>query len=369
MRILNVSAFFPSHGGGVEIVAAELAAALSRRGHDSRLTGAAFDPVPTEGVVQPVPLACVDPLEKWAGLPMPLPTATARETLKQELRAADAVIIHDALYATSQLARRYAEQLGKPWILMQHIGAIRYTNRLMRHALSVANRLVTQPMLERAPQAVFISDTVRRYFSSGRYRSAPELLFNGIDKARFYPVREALPMRARPRLLFVGRFVEKKGLAVLRAFAQRRPDCDLLMVGGGPIDPTRWGLENIAVLGRKGRTELAELYRSCDALVLPSVGEGFPLVVQEAMACGLLIFCGSETAEADPGASAFMLGIEIDLADPQATASRLSERLDAASRGVQKMAAEYACQTYDWDRNAVWLEHRLLFIASAVRAL
>ena len=293
---------------------------------------------------------------------MPLPAASAREALVREVRAADAVVIHDALYATSQIARHYAERLAKPWVLVQHIGAIPYSNCLLRQALTAANRLVTRPMLESAPQAVFISDTVRRHFSQSCYRTPPELLFNGIDKAVFYPPDDALAARARPRLLFVGRFVEKKGLAVLRAFAQLRPDCDLLMVGSGPIDPTRWGSENIAVLGRKGRGELAELYRSCDALVLPSVGEGFPLVVQEAMACGLPVFCGSETAEADPGATAFMHGVVIDLADPQGTASRLSEHLGAASAGVQRKAAEYAARTYDWDHNAAWLERRLLVI-------
>ena len=46
MRILTVSAFFETHGGGIEIVAGALASALAQRGHDSRLTGAAFDAAP-----------------------------------------------------------------------------------------------------------------------------------------------------------------------------------------------------------------------------------------------------------------------------------------------------------------------------------
>src|SRR5207244_5280709 len=85
----------------------------------------------------------------------------------------------------------------------------------------------------------------------------------------------------RRNLLFVGRFVEKKGLAAIRAMAAAKPEWDFWLAGGGPIDPRSWELPNVKVLGRKSREELAELYRAADAPVLPSVGEGFPLVVQE----------------------------------------------------------------------------------------
>ena len=44
---------------------------------------------------------------------------------------------------------------------------------------------------------------------------------------------------------------------------------------------------------------LAELYRASDVFVLPSQGEGFPLVVQEALACGLPVVCGDESTGAD----------------------------------------------------------------------
>ncbi|MCB2089568.1 MAG: glycosyltransferase family 4 protein [Sphingomonadaceae bacterium] len=365
MRILTVSAFFPSHGGGVEIVAGELANALARRGHESRLTGAAFDIAPQDEAAIPVPITCTDPVERFAGLPMPLPSRAARQQLAEEIEAADALVIHDALYASSQLARRHADRLGKPWMLIQHIGAIPYNSAMLRLVLGVANRLVTRPMLERAPQAVFISDTVRRYFAGANWASSPHLLFNGVDIALFHPPATPRKAQPRPQLLFVGRFVEKKGLAVLREFAALRPDCDVLLAGGGPIDPAGWQLPNIHVLGRKSRAELAALYRQSDALLLPSVGEGFPLVVQEAMASGLPVFCGEETAAADPDASAFLHGIAIDLRDPGATALRLSEALDQAQLGIQQEAASYAARAYDWDRNAEWIEQRLAALGLA----
>lgn len=367
MRILTVSSFFETHGGGLEIVAGALAGALVRRGHDSRHAAARLGPVPADDHVRRIALTARDPLEAVTGLPMPLPDAEARRQLEREVRAADALIIHDALYVTSQLARRYARRHGKPWILIQHIGGIPYQRLALRAALVLANRLVTRPTLAAAPQAVFISDTVRSQFTDVRFARPPALMFNGVDGAMFHPAPDDDARRAvraglglatdRPQLLFVGRFVEKKGLAALRELGSLRPDCDLLLAGSGPIDPASWNLANVRLLGRKSHAELAALYRAVDALVLPSVGEGYPLVVQEAMASGLPVYCGLDSALADPEAAAFHHGIAVEPANPAATARKLAAVLpERPLAGADWAAAAYARRRYDWDANAERIE-------------
>ncbi|MCU0948426.1 MAG: glycosyltransferase [Porphyrobacter sp.] len=366
MRILTVSSFFESHGGGLEIVAGALARALAARGHDSRHAAAALSPTPKDGGVQRIALAAHDPLEAMTGLPMPLPHRAARQELEDEVRAADAVVIHDALYANSQLARRYSQRHRKPWIVIQHIGAIPYRSPALRAALAAANRLVTRPTLRAASQVVFISDTVQCQFADLDFARPPELMFNGVEGALFRPLeqaaRRALRQRlgwpeGRPQLLFVGRFVEKKGLAALRALAVLRPDCDIVMVGSGPIDPAGWHLPNLRLPGRKSHRELAELYAAADALVLPSVGEGYPLVVQEAMASGLPVYCGLDSALADPDAAPFLTGIAVDPMAPEATARSFAQAISAVPLpAADEAAAAYARSRYDWDRNAAWIE-------------
>lgn len=375
MRILTVSAFFESHGGGVEIVAGALARALARRGNDCRITGAGFDAAPQDEAVTAIALSMRDPLEPHLGLPMPLPGRKVRRRLHEEIAAVDSVVIHDALYATSVLAALIATKLGKPWVLVQHIGAIPYRSALLRGALHMANTLVTRHMLARAPQAFFISETVQRQFARVGYRREPALMFNGVNAALFrLPVAdEAMTLRRsfglakdRLQLLFVGRFVEKKGLAALSALARQRADCDLLIVGSGPLDPAEWELPNARVLGRLDRDYLARLYRTVDALVLPSMGEGYPLVVQEAMASGLPVYCGMDSATADPDAAAFLHGIEVDPRDPIATANRLAAALERHPPVRNPAAAHYAASRYDWDANAARVEQALLEAAAGI---
>jgi glycosyltransferase involved in cell wall biosynthesis len=195
------------------------------------------------------------------------------------------------------------------------------------------------------------------------------LLFNGVDGERFRPakssaereqLRAGLGASADERLiLFVGRMVEKKGLPAVRAIAAQSPGCRFLLVGSGPIDPQSWGLANVAPLGKLPPERLAELYRAADALILPSVGEGYPLVVQEAMASGVPILCGMDSAEADPGASRFLHGLEVDPDDPDGTAARFCAMLSTLAPGGDAAEAAYARRTYDWDANAERLEAML----------
>lgn len=369
MRILNVSAFFESHGGGIELVAGNLARALAKRGHACTWAAAALDTAPAGPLIAVEPLAARDPLERLFGLPMPLPNLRAAARLWRAVRHHDAVIVHDALYASSLIALAAARRWNKPVALIQHIGIIPYRSPLLKLAMASADRLVTRPILRRAANPVFISDTVRRQFADLRFRKPPVLLFNGVDSKRFRPAQSPLErneLRAKlgfmadeQVVLFVGRMVEKKGLMAVKEIALQRPQSRFLLIGPGPISPESWGLPNVKALGKMNPENLAQVYRAVDALILPSVGEGYPLVVQEAMASGLAVLCGIDSAEADPDASQFLHGLLVDPEDPKATARRFCSALEQLPEGGNLAAVEYVRQTYNWNTNAERLEEIL----------
>src|SRR5207237_9060739 len=98
--------------------------------------------------------------------------------------------------------------------------------------------------------------------------------------------------------------------------AQELPQAQWIFAGWGPLDPAHWGLAHVAVHRNLSQAQLAPLYQAADLLVLPSVGEGFPLVVQEAMACGTPALVGDETAAGCPEAGAVLLHQSLTGEDP-----------------------------------------------------
>lgn len=363
LRILTVSHFFESHGGGIERVAGQLCRQFESMGNDVAWAASDSDPAPNEGF-ETVALACVNPTEKVTGLPMPLPRPRAIAELRRQVRRSDAVVVHDALYVTSIVAVLLAKSCGKRVVLIQHIAGIPFASRSLSLLVSFANLAITRPMLWAADALVFVSDTVRRDLLGTPARHPFKLLFNGVDGRIFHPaenpvsVPDALsgvpdPSGSR-RILFVGRYVEKKGMAVVRALAASRPELMFFLVGSGPIRPSEWAVANVHDLGAQDPRALADLYRWADLLLLPSVGEGFPLVVQEAMACGLPVICGEPTDRADPAAAAWLRGVAIDLADPDGSARRCAAAIDGLAPSPEELSvmARYALERYRWEAMA-----------------
>jgi glycosyltransferase involved in cell wall biosynthesis len=105
-----------------------------------------------------------------------------------------------------------------------------------------------------------------------------------------------------PRLLFVGRLLEWKGLAVaLRAVSsirQHYPDLRFVIVGDGPARSElvrlsdKLGLADLVEwAGWRPQRELDEYYRGADLLLFPSMRDSGGTVVLEALAHGVPVLC------------------------------------------------------------------------------
>ena len=120
-----------------------------------------------------------------------------------------------------------------------------------------------------------------------------------VDVEAFHPAPQ--PRRGgKLVILFVGRIVAEKGIALIAETARRlhpgQPGIEWWFAGEGPLEQELAGAARsgvpIKLLGYLGRTELAEAYRRSDMLVLPSVSrpgweELFGIAVIEAYASGL----------------------------------------------------------------------------------
>jgi glycosyltransferase involved in cell wall biosynthesis len=363
MRIALCTHYYPAHRGGIELVAGEIAARLAAA-HGAEITWHASDcdPPPSIPGVACVPAKSWNAIERRIGIPYPVWTPAALRAVARTVRAADVVHLHDCLYLPSLAAHAAARRAGRPVLVTQHVGMIPYRNPALRGLLSLAYRRLARQVLEEAARVVFVSDTVRRYFASFvRFRSPPLLVANGVDTAVFRPADEGRRMALRrelriapetPVLLFVGRFVEKKGLPLLRQLAARLSHARWLFAGWGPLDPERWGLANVTVLRGRSGEALVPLYQAADLLVLPSKGEGFPLVVQEAMACGTPALVGADTAAGSADAAEVLLAEDTDGTQAAARWERRILALTATREpllALRSGAASYAAANWSWE--------------------
>ena len=351
LRVTLVSHYYPAHRGGVERVAGLLAERLAGAGI-ARIEWHATDcdASPSLAEVQCVPAAGWNGLERMLGIPYPVWSPAALRRLGRAAAAADVVHLHDCLYLPNLVAFIASRLAGRPVLVTQHIGFVPYRNALLRLLVAAANRVVGGYVLGRAEQVVFESETVRQYFGRFvRFRAPAQLVPNGVDTDLFVPAHGAAT--DVPRFLFVGRFVEKKGLPVIRALAERFPRVQWILAGWGPIDPAAWTLPNVRVARSPTIAQLLPLYQSADLFVLPSVGEGVPLAMQEAMACGTPALVGAETAAGCPGAP-----ILCEATGVPDSVERWAARIESLLREPQTLremrprVSAFAREHWSWDQ-------------------
>lgn len=176
----------------------------------------------------------------------------------------------------------------------------------------------------------------------------------GVDTERFVPADQE--RREGPfRVLFVGQIGQRKGISYLLKGYElfRRADSELHIVGNyvrGHEVYRRYShlyrhTPNVP------QSELPGLIRSADVFVFPSLIEGMPLVVLEAMACGIPVITtrhGPVDIVRDG-----LDGYFVPIRDPEAIAARLEQLyLDPDLRRRMGHNAREQARRYTWDRFA-----------------
>jgi len=210
-------------------------------------------------------------------------------------------IIHCQRHKPTVYGTLAAYMTGKNLKVISHVRGLNRTRRFRR-------KLLNRALFRRISRIIAVSHAVRDDIVRTNWMSFPDkviTIYNGID-VQSYTDCSLSPEEARIRLglpdkeVFVygtvGRLAETKGQRILlEAFArvyEKYPKSWLVIAGKGRLESELRSLavelnihERVLFLGY--RTDVPVVLRACDVFVLPSIAEGLPGALLEAMSTGV----------------------------------------------------------------------------------
>lgn len=284
--------------------------------------------------------------------------------------------------------------LGIPLVVhihATHIGALQFSDRLPFRsygfeALAERSSVLKSILRERiawrdADRLIAVSRSVReelvKYYKIDREKI--RVVHNAVDTERFKPttarkraeLRKALGLPDKKVILYVGHFGLRKGVHYLvKAIPKVKTQFDnvlLLMVGGTPkfiatsaywdlirVEIERMGIpENIELVDEVPYERIPQYYAAADVFALPTLYEGLPKVLLEAMASQLPILatkvCGIPEAITNEKS-----GLLVDARDPDQIAEGLIRLIDDEkdARRLGKEARKRVEKDFTWKRAA-----------------
>lgn len=240
----------------------------------------------------------------------------------------------------------------------------RYLEWSTRHSVRRATRVL-------ADSLATSKDLAAHY---GVSENKIKLVYPGVDES-LAPVTDAGTLAAMRRryglperyLLFIGTLQPRKNIArIVQGYARWRasqPETDVALVLAGPqgwlYDPS-WtaGVTGIVMPGYVADEDIPALYSAAEALVFPTLHEGFGFPVLEAMRCGTPVITSNTSSLPEVAGEAALLvnARSIDeiaaaigrlMSDEALRADLVTKGFEQATRFTWQQAAERALRTLE----------------------
>lgn len=244
--------------------------------------------------------------------------------------------------------------LKKKFVFTYHNSKILY-RRLFKLCLRRADTifLISQPQI----------DLIQKYYPELIHKVV--VISNGFDRSQFCQKdqREARANLELPTdkkiLLTVGNLLDVKGhrylIEAMDLIKNRRKDVICIIIGQGYLmqvladQIVQSGLgKDVILTGGKPHNEIPLWMNACDLFVLPSLNEGNPTVMFEALGCGKP-FVGTRVGGVPEVITSDKYGLQVKPADPEDLAEKISTALD--TRWDQKEILRYA-EWFTWENIA-----------------
>ena len=228
---------------------------------------------------------------------------------------------------------------------------------------SPAHRIAYERQLGRVADRIVVQcqDEIRELLLLGVPRARMVLIPSGVNTDRFRPDGPAAPRGRRPRILTVGRLVERKGFEdVIRAMSLV-PEAELVIVGGPDQYADRLRelagrcrvADRVTLAGAVPAGEMPSWYRSADVLAAAPWYEPFGLTPLEAMACGVPVV-GTAVGGLIDTVVEGVTGDLVPARDHRSLGAALRRLLgdDMRRFSYSAAAADRAANSYSWRRVA-----------------
>jgi len=213
---------------------------------------------------------------------------------------------------------------------------------------------ISKNLMKSSDVVVTISDSVaqqiKKYYNFDRLNIIP----NGVDVIKFHPIDYR-----DDYIFYAGRLGHGKGVFDLLDAAKELVDISdikILIAGKGELEEKirykikQECLTNVILLGHVNQKELVSLFQNAKIFVFPSLYEGLPTVVLEAMASGIPIITTSVSGCKDLIKDGYN-GILIPPRSPDKLYESITNLLDDPFLGeyLGKNARLSAEKDYSWD--------------------
>lgn len=173
-----------------------------------------------------------------------------------------------------------------------------------------------------------------------------------IDQFEFAPRSDSGPLK----VLFVGGIGQRKGMKYLFQAMEQLDSAEVQLSLLGPLPPDETALKSnqhlFEYLGRTDQAGVAEVMKQHDVLVLPSVFEGFGLVIVEAMATGMPVIASTHSC----GPEVIREGVDGFVLAPDDVAG-LAEKMNYLAAN-KKSLPEMGRNAFERSKEFSWRQHR-----------
>ncbi|KUG21150.1 glycosyl transferase, group 1 family protein [hydrocarbon metagenome] len=303
---MQIAPYFTPYNGGQERYIYHLSRHLIRMGNEVDIITSNYPPNKETEEIDGINVRryyCV-------ARPLRNPLSPGFLLLGKRFREYDIVHTHNEHSSAAMVAAFFKDRYHAPLILTCH-GQLRFGDYLSDTIEKWYSTSLGRLIFGKSDRIVALSDTDKQYISSfGIHEKKISVIPNAIDPEQLgHPsidgaaceaVREKYSLAGKRIVLFVGQVIRRKGIeylikAIPRVLQHvRRSDVIFVLTGIGDylFDARRDAKtmeieENILFTGLISMEDLIALYKISDIFVLPSLSEGLPTCILEAMFFGL----------------------------------------------------------------------------------